>query len=105
MLFEHERRQLLGDQYRHRLPLRQRHEFLLALALEHPPIGVLGSLSPPLPKSSLLAVHGKPLNRLGFQVSCKPPHFNQLSPAQKRECTQPHSRSCLSTSIVLRFGE
>jgi len=60
MLFQHERRQLLGDQHRHRLPLRQRHQLLFALSLEHPPIRIIGPLPPTLQTPPLLAVHGPP---------------------------------------------
>jgi hypothetical protein len=70
MFFQQESGQLLADQNRHILPLRERHQFLLALAFEHPPKGRVRPLSPSLLERFHLAIHGIPPFCVGSQLTC-----------------------------------
>jgi hypothetical protein len=89
MLFQQKSGQFPADRHRHILSLRERRQFLLALALEHPSIRRFRPLQPPLTNRSRLAVHGKPPCCFlpSFRVTHKRPQFNQKTPAQERECT------------------
>ena len=102
MLFQQKRGKLPADQHRHILPLRQRRQLLLALAFEHPSIGRLRPLRPPLAKCSRLAFHGQPPSCIPFHVTHQCPHFNRKTPAQERECTQAASERA---SFLFRIGQ
>jgi hypothetical protein len=75
MFFQQKRGELPADQHRHILSLCERHQFLLALPLEHPPIRRFRPLHPPVMKRSRFAIHGNPPSCASFHVSRNPPHF------------------------------